>query len=137
MPCIKLPATKDNLEEMINFILNGVQEFDLGTETCLKKIRLICEEMIVNIIEYNSKQQTIKIEIEYNIILEEEKIVIKIIDPGIPFNPLEFKEPNLSSSLEERNIGGLGIYLAKKVADEMSYKRVKGKNILTVIKVIN
>ena len=137
LPSITLSATMENLDKLLEFVLKGVGKFDFATDSSLKKLRLVCEEMIVNIINHGYPEQTGKIKISYDVIVEEQKVMIEIIDQGIPFNPVDFKDPKLSSSIEERDIGGLGIYIAKKVVDEMKYKRYNSKNTLTLIKVIS
>ena len=138
VPSIKLPATMDNLDQMLEFVLSGVTDFKIThNKSVLKKIKLICEEMLVNIINYGYPEETGKIEIIYKTVVEEEKVVIKIIDNGIPFNPIQHKKPNLSASIEERDIGGLGIHIAKKISDHMNYKRSQGQNILILVKFIN
>ena len=56
------------------------------------------------------------------------------IDQGIPYNPLESKDPDITLDIEDREIGGLGIFLVKKTMDELSYEYVDGQNILTMKK---
>ena len=56
------------------------------------------------------------------------------IDQGIPYNPLENKDPDITLNLEEREIGGLGIYMVKKIMDEVSYEYMDGQNILRMRK---
>ena len=56
------------------------------------------------------------------------------IDQGIPYNPLENKDPDITLDIEDREIGGLGIFLVKKTMDELSYEYVDGQNILTMKK---
>ena len=137
VPSIKLPATMENLDRMIEFVLNGVNHCEVATENLLKKLRLVCEEILTNIIDYGYPEQTGEVKIVYQVVIAEEKIVIKIIDHGVPFNPVEYKKPNLSASVEERDIGGLGIHIAKRIVDKMKYQRSQGKNILTIVKFIN
>ena len=64
-------------------------------------------------------------------------VSITFIDSGIPYNPLETKEPDITLSAEERQIGGLGIYMVKKNMDEMKYEYMDGKNCLTIMKFIS
>lgn len=61
-------------------------------------------------------------------------IVLVFIDQGIPYNPLENKDPDITLNLEEREIGGLGIYMVKKIMDEVSYEYMDGQNILRMRK---
>jgi anti-sigma regulatory factor (Ser/Thr protein kinase) len=122
LPSIKLPATMDNLEEMIEFVVTGVSNCDFKDEACLKKIRLVCEEILVNIIEYGYPEETGQVKISYKVI-QETRLVIKVVDNGIPFDPTEFKEPDLCHCLEDCDIGGFGIYLVIKIVDVMKYNR--------------
>ncbi|MBM7556731.1 ATP-binding protein [Halanaerobacter jeridensis] len=137
MPSIKLPATIENLDRMLEFVVNGVNHFEIATENSLKKLRLVCEEMLTNIIDYSYPKQTGEVKIIYKVVTEEKKVIIKIIDHGVPFNPVEYKKPNLSASIEERDIGGLGIHIAKRIVDQMKYQRNEEQNVLTIVKFIN
>ncbi len=60
--------------------------------------------------------------------------MIEIIDWGLPFDPLSKPVPDIKAPAQERTIGGLGIYLIRKVMDEVKYRRDAGRNILTLIK---
>ena len=62
------------------------------------------------------------------------KVYMTFEDEGIPYNPLEKKDPDVTLSVEEREIGGLGIYMVKKSMDEITYENKDGKNILTLMK---
>ena len=68
---------------------------------------------------------------------EDNTAVITLIDGGIPYDPLAKEDPDVTLSAEEREIGGLGIFMAKKNMDEMTYKYEDGKNILTCRKKIS
>ena len=95
------------------------------------QIKLALEEAVTNVILYaypDKKDQDIRIDMNY----EHKRLTI-----GIGFNPLERQEPDLTLSLEERPIGGLGIYLVKQLMTEVSYSRSAGKNILTMTKDIH
>ena len=59
---------------------------------------------------------------------------ITISDDGIPFNPFQKASPDLKASLEDRDIGGLGIHLVRELMDSVSYKRGVGRNIVTLVK---
>lgn len=63
-------------------------------------------------------------------------VSISFIDRGVPFDPLKKDDPNVALSLEERQIGGLGIFLVKKSMDHMAYRYENGQNILTIQKKI-
>lgn len=96
---------------------------------------LILEEIISNIIFYGYDDEN-EHEIVLEMNLDGENLKIRIQDDAKPFNPLESRTPDLDLPLEDRPIGGLGIYLTHKLVDNMEYKRTDGKNILTLNKTI-
>ena len=61
-------------------------------------------------------------------------MIITFIDGGMPYDPLAAADPNTKLSAEERDIGGLGIYIVKKSMDEISYEYKDGKNVLSIKK---
>lgn len=100
------------------------------------QIKLALEEAVTNVIQYaypDKKDQDIRIDMSY----ENKRLTIVITDTGTDFNPLERQEPDLTLSLEERPIGGLGIYLVKQLMTEVTYSRSAGRNILTMTKDIH
>ncbi len=94
-------------------------------------INLVVEEAISNIIFYAFTDKA-RHKITISISIENNKLGIKITDDGIPFNPLSAKKPDISIPAEERQVGGLGIFLIKQLMDEVSYKREKKQNLLTL-----
>jgi serine/threonine-protein kinase RsbW len=98
-------------------------------------INLVIEEAVTNIIFYaftDDKKHQIKITIS----IKNNKLTIKIADDGIPFDPLLHKKPDITSTAEERAVGGLGIFLISQMMDEIHYTRDKNQNILTLTKSI-
>jgi sigma-B regulation protein RsbU (phosphoserine phosphatase) len=63
-----------------------------------------------------------------------ERLTVTISDDGLPFNPLSAKAPDTKASLEDRDIGGLGIHLVRSMVDDVSYHRRIDKNVLTLVK---
>lgn len=93
------------------------------------------KENLPNVIEFVTKmlgENVGKAEIEVS--KHPDSIAVKFIDSGKKFNPLEIAEPNIHAPLEERSIGGLGIFMTKKLSDTLSYERSNGKNIFTITK---
>jgi anti-sigma regulatory factor (Ser/Thr protein kinase) len=99
------------------------------------QINLAIEEVLSNIILYG---YTDKAEhwIKITIWDQNRTLNIRIEDDGIPFNPVEAKVPDLECSLEERQIGGLGCHIMKSLMDDIVYKRLGNKNVLTMKKTI-
>ena len=81
---------------------------------------------------YAPKTGEVKIDIAVN--REPLTVTISFTDGGRHYNPLETEEPDLNLSAEERQIGGLGIFLVKKNVDEVKYEYIDNKNVLTVFK---
>lgn len=98
-------------------------------------INLSLDELLTNIIHYgfgDEKEHTIIVKLS----LSENILEITIEDDGKAFNPLNAKPPNLDQSIEDKPIGGLGIYLVKNLMTEINYKRLKSKNILVLTKIV-
>lgn len=96
-------------------------------------VRLACEEVIVNIISYAYAAGADGY-IELDITDEGKELRIEICDGGRPFNPIDKQSPDVTQSLEERNIGGLGIYLVLQTMDRVTYLYEEGKNKLVLTK---
>ena len=92
------------------------------------KINIVFDEIYANIVNYSKATLAT---ILYSI--ESGKIRISFTDNGIPYNPLEAAEPDTTLSAEEREIGGLGIFMVKKMTESMEYEYTDGKNILTLV----
>lgn len=133
MPIVCVDAVKENLPKVIEFVTKMLGENADGK--LVFELELICEEVFVNICSYAYGENVGKAEIEACKLSD--CIVVKFIDGGKKFNPLEIAEPNIHAPLEERSIGGLGIFMTKKLSDKLLYERTDNKNILTVIKYFN
>ena len=94
---------------------------------------LAVEELVTNSIKYGY-DDTAAHEIEISLALSEGGIVLTVSDDGRAFNPLAAPEPDTNLPMEERPVGGLGIYLLRKLADGMTYERRDGHNIVTIVK---
>lgn len=99
------------------------------------KINLCMEEHFTNIISHGYTDRA-KHFIEITLSVENEKLMVRIEDDGIPFNPTKIAAPNFQCPLEERKIGGLGVYLTKHFMDTMAYQRRDNKNVLVMTKTI-
>lgn len=95
-------------------------------------IVLIVDEIVANIINYAYPDQ-MEHEFSLNIIKENDRVCIKIVDGGIPFDPLNHKDPDTSAEIEERQIGGLGIFLVKQLSEYVEYSRIDDRNQLDIV----
>lgn len=93
------------------------------------KLSVVVEELVLNIVDYANSDY-----LDVEIIRDEKSITLRFHDGGIPFNPLEKEEPDFTIPLEDRKIGGLGIFMVTKYMDTVTYERTGDENILTVRK---
>jgi anti-sigma regulatory factor (Ser/Thr protein kinase) len=106
------------------------------SSTVLFDVNLVIEEVFTNIVFYafnDSREHLINI----HVVKKDELLTIQIEDQGIPFNPLEKSEPDLDKPISEREVGGLGIHLVKKMMDHIEYSRKGHKNVLKLYKNIS
>ena len=102
------------------------------SEERIKQIELAMEEALVNVCRYAYPGACGDVEVLCR--KADDKIVVDIIDTGVPFNPESVPDPELgSSSVCSRNLGGLGCFLIRKMVDEIHYRRENNKNILTLV----
>ncbi|MDO4415215.1 MAG: SpoIIE family protein phosphatase [Erysipelotrichaceae bacterium] len=125
-------AELSKIEEATDYINEILEQMDcpLKAQTA---IDIAIDELFCNIAKYGYKEKGGKI------VLRAEKpddssIRITFIDSGIEFNPLKVGEPDLISSADDREVGGLGIFLVRKTMDEVTYRYEDGKNMLSILK---
>ena len=134
MPEASFPATLDRLEDMLTFILDVAAQQGLPQDA-VTKVRLAAEEVLVNIINHAYPDGAGEIDIACAPADDGSRsLVLEIRDTGLPFNPLEREDPDISLPMEDRQIGGLGIFLVKKVMDDIQYTREGDMNILKLVK---
>lgn len=92
---------------------------------------LAFDELLSNIIYYAYRDED-EHDIEIQIDLTKGAVAATIMDDGIPFDPFQSEEPDTMASLETREVGGLGIHLVRQIIDHVSYKRLDGKNVVTL-----
>ena len=100
----------------------------------LFQIELVLEEIGTNIIKYGQDGQK-ETDIEITLTSDSKSLTLEIVDSGKPFDPFaDAPPPDLDSPVPDRPIGGLGVYLVRKLMDEASYRREDGMNKVTLIK---
>ena len=123
---------KDKSSEIIEFLMSSP---DIPDDEVLQfKLRLSIEEAVENVVRYAYDGGIGWLEAGTS--LDEDSLVltIELRDAGIPFNPLEKEDPDVTLSADERKIGGLGIFLCKKMMDSIEYRYEDGNNVLTMTK---
>jgi serine phosphatase RsbU (regulator of sigma subunit)/anti-sigma regulatory factor (Ser/Thr protein kinase)/HAMP domain-containing protein len=135
MKKLEIKASLENLNKVLDFINTELEQGGCPREI-QEKIEVAVEEIFVNIADYayadNGADGAVVIFISVT-----DKIVIRFEDTGRAYNPLEKQEPDLSKPLLERDIGGLGVFLVKKLMDNVEYSYVDNKNVLVMSKAIN
>lgn len=130
---LTLRAETDNLEKVLDFV-NGLLEEKNCPMYVVYELDIAVEELFVNIAHYAYTPEVGEATIQIS--FENDSVIIKFIDSGMPYNPWAKEDPDTTLSLEERQIGGLGIYMVKNCMDEVDYAFVEGKNVVTIRKCI-
>ena len=129
------PAKTESLNEVLRFVEETLESFE-----CPMKIQTaICvaiEEVFVNVAHYAYPESVGDMTLHIGFDEVSRTITFRMTDKGIPFDPLKKPDPDITLSAEDREIGGLGIFIAKKTMDSLSYSYENGENVLTMIKKI-
>ena len=129
---LEVEANTQELQRVQNFV-----EEHLNTTECSEKaknqIAIAVEEIFINIASYAYAPSKGNVAVRVNV-SDEPTITITFIDHGTPYNPLIKEDPDITLSADERKIGGLGIFMTKKMMDEVSYEYKNRQNILTLTK---
>lgn len=132
---LTIAATVENIEAVTDFVNQQLEELACPMKAQMQ-INIAIDELFSNIAHYSYNpeigQATVRVEVMENPLA----VSITFIDNGVPFDPLSKEDPDLTLSAEERQIGGLGIYMVKKSMDEITYEYKDGQNILSIKKCI-
>ncbi|MCR5758102.1 MAG: ATP-binding protein [Selenomonas sp.] len=128
-----IEAQLDNLPKLNGFVEEMLAPL-LPSMKVQMQLELAVEEIFVNIVNYAYGEGTGKVVVQAKTKGGPRSIELLFQDEGVPYNPLEREEPDPEQSLEERGIGGWGIFLVKKNVDEVTYAYTQKKNNLTIRK---
>lgn len=126
---------KDKSSEIIEFLMAS-PDMPADEALCFK-LRLSIEEAVENVVKYAYEGGIGWLEVGTTLDKDTLILTIELRDAGVPFNPLTREDPDITLSAEEREIGGLGIFLCKKMMDSLNYRYEDGNNILTMTKKIS
>jgi len=127
---IRVQARLDNLYTLLEFVASCVKRQGAG-EQRIRQIDLVMEELLVNIFNYAYPERPGDVEIACRID-DAGRLMVEIADEGVPFNILTRDDPDREAGIEERTVGGLGIFFVKRLVQEIRYRREGGRNILTL-----
>ena len=121
--------------ETLNRQLHAFCKTTQLSENCMLEINVCLDELFTNIVSYGYEDK-LEHHIYFKFTLIDNLLTIRVEDEGIPFNPLGVKSPEKVYDLNNLQVGGLGIHIVKKLMDGICYRRYRGKNHLTLKKVI-
>ena len=126
-------AKTEALSDILGFVDGMLEKYE-----CPMKIQTaVCvaiEEAFVNVARYAYKGGEGEVTLEIGFNTESRTVTFRMRDKGVPFDPLKKPDPDITLSAEEREIGGLGIFITKKTMDSVEYNYENGENILTMTK---
>ncbi len=129
---LKVKSDREELDG-ITAAVEALSADEAWSTDLLFRINLVIEELVLNIIDYGYDDNDQEIELNFK--SDANSVTIDITDEGRAFDPLnDAPEPDIDSPLEERHVGGLGVYLARTMMDELTYRRENSRNHLTLVK---
>ena len=132
---LTINATVENIDRVTEFVNAQLEEHGCSLKV-QTQIDIAIDELFGNIASYAYNPEvgpaTVRVELKEDPL----SVVITFIDHGVPYDPLKKDDPDITLSAEDRQIGGLGIYMVKKTMDGISYEYKNGQNILTITKKI-
>ena len=118
---------KASISQVSDFFDTCVEEYEIPMRVGYS-LKVVTDEIFSNIVYYSKANNA-----EVVFINEAEKVTLVFVDDGIPYNPMESEEPDITAGVEERSIGGLGLFMVKKMAEQVQYEYTAQKNQLTVV----
>ena len=130
---LEIEAVPENMADVQLFVQERLEETDCPPKAQMQ-IALAVEESFINIASYAYAPEKGKAIVRVEVTEDPVRVVITFIDSGIPYDPTAKEDPDVTMKAEERQIGGLGIYLTKQVMDDVVYEYKDNQNILTLKK---
>jgi anti-sigma regulatory factor (Ser/Thr protein kinase) len=133
---LTIAATVESIETVTDFVNEQLEAYDCPMKI-LMQINIAIDELFSNIAHYAYNPETGDATVRVEVIEDPMAVIITFIDNGVPYDPLKQKDPDTTLPAEERELGGLGIYMVKKTMDDITYEYKDGKNILSIKKHLN
>jgi len=130
---LEIEARTENLPQVLAFVDEQLEAADCPMKIQMQ-IDIAVEEIFVNIAHYAYTPEVGTAMVRVEILEDPPSVDITFIDGGVPYDPLAKADPDVTLSAEERQIGGLGIFMVKKSMDDVKYTYLDGHNILTLKK---
>ena len=128
---MKVPASLDHLDAVLDFVHEELEKRGCPVAT-QAKIDIALEELFVNVCNYAYSDQDEPGDVQVDYVDDDDinAISVRLIDQGVAFDPLVRADPTRPESIEDTNVGGLGIFMTKKLMDDITYLRDRGSNIV-------
>ena len=133
MKSITVPATDKDTDPIVEFVEEELSQHDCPPRA-MYQIEVAIEEILVNIVSYAGLSEADGVEVRCEVTEDPLRVVVQFLDGGIPFDPLGKGDPDISPDALMDREGGLGIFMVKKMMDDVSYAYEDGKNTLTILK---
>lgn len=130
---LTLSATVENIETVTEFVNAQLELMDCPIKAQMQ-IDIAIDELFGNIAHYAYNTEVGSATVRVEVSEAPLAVIITFIDNGVPYDPLGKEDPDITLSAEEREIGGLGIYMVKQSMDEITYEYKDGQNILKIKK---
>ena len=130
---LNITATVENIETVTDFVNEQLEAYDCPMKAQMQ-IDIAIDELFGNIAHYAYNPETGDATVRVEVVEDPLSVIITFIDNGMPYDPLAQSDPDITLSAEEREIGGLGIYMVKKTMDDFTYEYKDGQNILKIKK---
>lgn len=124
---MRYQAKIEELDKVLALVEGKLEEAEVSPKITISFLVAV-EEIFVNVAHYAYQGEEGYVDIDLDI--SDGKILICFCDEGVAFDPLAKEDPDITATVEEREIGGLGIYMVKKSMDGIEYERVDNKNVL-------
>jgi len=128
-----IEATVDNIAVVTEFVDTELEAIGCPMKAQMQ-IDIAIDELFGNIANYAYNPETGPATVRVEVLQDPMEVVITFIDNGVPYDPLSAEDPDTSLSVEERGVGGLGVYMVKKSMDAVTYEYKDGQNILRIVK---
>ena len=130
---LTIEATPENVDTVIEFVDAQLEEYGCGMKEQMA-LDVAIDELFANIAHYAYNPETGYATVQVDVLKDPLSVEVTFIDNGRQYDPLAKEDPDTTLSLEDREIGGMGILIVKKSMDAVSYEYKDGKNILTIKK---
>lgn len=130
---LTVDATLENLEQVSNFVNAELSAMNCSFEE-MTQIDVAIDEIYGNIAHYAFKDRAGHVTVRFEFEPDPAAVILTFSDNGIPFDPLKAETPDTTLKARQRKIGGLGIFMVKKLMDEVLYEYTDGRNILQMKK---